>query len=101
MIAMEKDQGTETETERDGMPSEINAQTSTAGVQIQPAVGAQSAEATAEEQQAKQPRGSVFEGIYDHLPDISVRSVDRFIVICVIALVMVILIGILKANHVF
>lgn len=79
---MEKDQGTEVEIERDGtLPAET-------GVPV-------------EEQQAKQPRGSVFEGIYDQLPDISVRSVDRFIVICVIALAAVILIGVLKANHIF
>ena len=53
------------------------------------------------EEQVKQSRGSLFEGIYDQLPDISVRSVDRFIILCVIALVAVILIGVLKANHIF
>lgn len=54
-----------------------------------------------EEQKDKQSGGSIFEGIYDRLPDISVRSVDRFIILCVIALIAVILIGVLKANHVF
>lgn len=54
-----------------------------------------------EKQTAKQSHGSAFEGIYDKLPDISVRSVDRFIILCVIALIAVILIGVLKANHVF
>lgn len=54
-----------------------------------------------EEQTEKQSGGSLFEGIYDRLPDISVRSVDRFIILCVIAFIAVILIGILKANHVF
>ena len=53
------------------------------------------------EQEEKVSQGSIFEGIYDRLPDISVRSLDRFILLCVIALVAVILIGILKANHVF
>lgn len=56
---------------------------------------------TEEEQKDKQSGGSIFEGIYDRLPDISVRSVDRFIILCVIALIAVILIGVLKANHVF
>lgn len=49
----------------------------------------------------KQSGGSIFEGIYDRLPDMSVRSVDRFIILCVIALIAVILIGVLKANHIF
>lgn len=53
------------------------------------------------EQVEKVSQGSIFEGIYDRLPDISVRSLDRFILLCVIALVAVILIGVLKANHVF
>ena len=53
------------------------------------------------EQDEKVSQGSIFEGIYDRLPDISVRSLDRFILLCVIALIAVILIGILKANHVF
>ena len=53
------------------------------------------------EQDEKVSQGSIFEGIYDRLPDISVRSLDRFILLCVIALVAVILIGVLKANHVF
>lgn len=55
----------------------------------------------ADEHQSKKSDGSVFEGIYDQLPDISVQSVNRFIMVCVIALVAVILIGVLKANHVF
>ncbi len=55
-----------------------------------------------EEKQTKNPSGgSIFEGIYDRLPDISIRSVDRFIILCVIAFIVVILIGVLKANHVF
>lgn len=54
-----------------------------------------------EKQADKQSGGSLFEGIYDRLPDISVRSVDRFIILCVIAFIAVILIGVLKANHVF
>lgn len=54
-----------------------------------------------EEQTDKQSGGSLFEGIYDRLPDISVRSVDRFIILCVVAFIAVILIGVLKANHVF
>lgn len=53
------------------------------------------------EQAVRQSQGSIFEGIYDRLPDISVRSVDRFIVLCVIAFIAVILIGVLKANHIF
>lgn len=54
-----------------------------------------------ENQKTKSSGGSLFEGIYDQLPDISVKAVDRFILICAIALVLVILIGVLKANHVF
>ncbi len=49
----------------------------------------------------KAARGSVFEGIYEQLPDISIRSLDRFILLCVVALVAVILFGVLKAQHVF
>lgn len=55
----------------------------------------------ADEGQSKKSGGSAFESIYEQLPDISVQSVDRFIVLCVIALLAVILIGVLKANHVF
>lgn len=54
-----------------------------------------------EVEQKKSSTGSVFEGIYDQLPDISVRSLDRFILLCVIALIAVIVFGVLKANHVF
>lgn len=54
-----------------------------------------------DKEQSKKSGGSAFEGIYDQLPDISVESVNRFIMVCVIALVAVILIGVLKANHVF
>ena len=54
-----------------------------------------------EEQKTKSSGGSLFEGIYDQLPDISVKTVDRFILICAIALVAVILVGVLKANHIF
>lgn len=53
------------------------------------------------EQKTKSSGDSVFTGLYDQLPDISVKSVDRFILICAIALVAVILVGVLKANHVF
>ena len=53
------------------------------------------------QEEKKQSGGGIFEGIYDRLPDISIRSVDRFIILCVIALIAVILIGVLKANHVF
>lgn len=52
-------------------------------------------------EERKSSQDSVFAGIYDQLPDISIRSLDRFILLCVIALVAVILVGILKANHVF
>lgn len=54
-----------------------------------------------EEGPKKAPAGSAFEGIYDRMPDISVKALDRFILACVIALVAVVLIGILRANHVF
>ena len=54
-----------------------------------------------EAEQKKSSTVSVFEGIYDQLPDISVRSLDRFILLCVIALIAVIVFGVLKANHVF
>ncbi len=54
-----------------------------------------------EKQEQKPSQGSVFQGIYDQLPDISVRSVDRFILVCVIALVAVIVIGVLRAHHIF
>lgn len=55
----------------------------------------------AEKDEEKVSQGSIFEGIYERLPDISIRSLDCFILLCVIALVAVILIGVLKANHVF
>ena len=51
--------------------------------------------------ETKPSQDSVFKGIYDQLPDISVRSVDRFIVVCVAALVIVIVGGVLRAHHVF
>lgn len=55
-----------------------------------------------EDQEKEAPKtGSAFEGIYDRMPDISVRALDRFIAACVIALIAVVLIGILRANHVF
>lgn len=58
-------------------------------------------QAKTEEAEEKKPSGgSAFEGIYERLPDISIRSLDRFILLCVIALVLVIVIGVLKANHV-
>lgn len=43
---------------------------------------------------------AAFEGIYDRLPDISVGAVDRFILLCVIVLVAVVVIGVLRARHV-
>ena len=43
---------------------------------------------------------SALDGIYERLPDISVKSLDRFILICVIALVAVVVIGVLRANHI-
>lgn len=43
---------------------------------------------------------AAFEGIYDRLPDISVKAVDRFILLCVIVLVAVVVIGVLRARHV-
>ena len=61
-------------------------------------------EVTVEEQdkqEQKSSQGSVFQGIYDQLPDISVRSVDIFILVCVMALVAVIVVGVLRAHHVF
>ncbi len=42
---------------------------------------------------------AAFESIYQRLPDISLKSVDRFIIICVIALILVVLVGILKSRH--
>ena len=56
---------------------------------------------TEQAQDTKNTQSSLFEGIYDKLPDISVRSVDRFIILCIIAFIAVILIGVLRANHVF
>lgn len=56
---------------------------------------------TEQAQDTKNSQSSLFEGIYDKLPDISVRSVDRFIILCIIAFIAVILIGVLRANHVF
>ena len=44
--------------------------------------------------------GSAFEGTYDRLPDISLKSLDLFIAACVIALVAVVVIGVLRARHV-
>lgn len=43
--------------------------------------------------------GSAFEGIYERLPDISVKSLDRFILLCVIALAAVVVIGVMRAHH--
>lgn len=43
---------------------------------------------------------AAFESIYERLPDISLKSVDRFIIICVIALILVVLVGILRARHI-
>lgn len=53
-----------------------------------------------EKKEEKSSQNSLFSGIYDQLPDISVRSLDRFILACVIALVLVILIGTLRAHHI-
>ena len=52
------------------------------------------------EKEKAQSSGSVFESIYDRLPNISIRALDRFIILCVIAFIVVILIGVLKANHI-
>lgn len=97
---MEKDQRIGSETGRDKAMKDTTSTEAQARLaedaQVQPTEAPKSGE-----QPAQQPRGSVFEGIYDQLPDISVRSVDRFIVICLIALAAVIVIGVLKANHVF
>ncbi len=57
-------------------------------------------ESVQETEPQKPSSGSAFEGIYDRLPDISVKAVDRFIILCVIALVAVVVIGVLKARHV-
>lgn len=56
---------------------------------------------TGKTEEKKTSGGSAFEGIYDQLPNISIRSLDRFILLCVIALVAVIVFGVLKANHIF
>ena len=56
--------------------------------------------AAEEKEDEKASSKSGLEGIYDRLPDISIRSLDWFIVICVIALVAVVLIGVLKARHI-
>ena len=42
----------------------------------------------------KKEETGMFESIYDRLPDISIKSLDRFIVLCVVVLVMVILVGV-------
>lgn len=52
------------------------------------------------EKDTAQSSGSVFESLYDRLPNISIKALDRFIILCVIALILVILIGVLKANHI-
>lgn len=52
------------------------------------------------EKDTAQASGSVLESLYDRLPNISIRALDRFIILCVIALILVILIGVLKANHI-
>lgn len=52
------------------------------------------------EKDTVQSSGSVFESLYDRLPNISIRALDRFIILCIIALILVILIGVLKANHI-
>lgn len=44
--------------------------------------------------------GSAFEGIYDRLPDISIKALDWFIAVCIVALVAVVLMGVLKARHI-
>lgn len=60
----------------------------------------QAAEADPEEDiSGKKEETGMFESIYDRLPDISIKSLDRFIVLCVVVLVTVILIGVLKAKH--
>lgn len=83
------------EEQRDGLETTQEAKQKTAQESEQKTVQAE------EVLNTKSSGGSLFEGIYDQLPDISVKSVDRFILICVIALVAVILVGVLKANHIF
>ena len=56
---------------------------------------------TEKTEEKKYSGGSAFEGIYDQLPNISIRSLDRFILLCVIALIAVIVFGVLRANHIF
>ena len=56
---------------------------------------------TEQTEEKKSSGGSAFEGIYDQLPNISIPSLDRFILLCVIALVAVIVFGVLRANHIF
>lgn len=59
-------------------------------------------QADTEKTEEKKPSGgSAFEGIYDQLPNISIRSLDRFILLCVIGLIAVIVFGVLRANHIF
>lgn len=83
------------EKQRDGLEATQEAKQETEQKSEQEIVQAE------EELKRRSSGGSIFEGIYDQLPDISVKSVDRFILICVIALVAVILVGVLKANHIF
>ena len=56
---------------------------------------------TEKTEEKKSSGGSAFEGIYDQLPNISIRSLDRFIMLCVIGLIAVIVFGVLRANHIF
>ncbi len=59
-------------------------------------------QADTEKTEEKKSSGcSAFEGIYDKLPNISIRSLERFILLCVIALIAVIVFGVLRANHIF
>lgn len=56
---------------------------------------------TEKTEEKKSSGSSAFEGIYDQLPNISIRSLDRFILLCVIGLIAVIVFGVLRANHIF
>ncbi len=53
---------------------------------------------TEKTEEKKSSGGSAFD---DQLPNISIRSLDRFILLCVIGLIAVIVFGVLRANHIF
>ncbi len=88
------------DTGPEGGPTETERRRPEKGAAGQDAEG-QNTDSQDAEGQEKTPSGSAFEGIYDRMPDISVKALDRFILACVIALAAVVLIGVLRANHVF